>query len=215
MNPGVFISFEGSEGCGKSTQIKLLTNLLKDCGQKVIVTREPGGTVVGEKIRDLLQFTPEAKDMTDESELLLFAASRAQLVRQVIRPSLEQGIWVIADRFFDSTTVYQGIGRGLSADKVDQINRFAVGETMPNWTLLLDMDAEAGHARAVKARGAKQKDRIEDQPMDFFQRVREGYLTIAKSEPERIEVIDASLSIDEVAANIQEACLSRFEWLTK
>lgn len=215
MNHGVFISFEGSEGCGKSTQIKLLTDLLKSCGQKVIVTREPGGTVVGERIRDLLQFTPEAKDMTDESELLLFAASRAQLVRQVIRPSLEQGIWVIADRFFDSTTVYQGIGRGLSADKVDQINRFAVGETMPDWTVLLDMDAEAGHQRAIKARGADKKDRIEDQPMEFFQRVRDGYLTIAKTEPDRIQVVDASLSIDEVAQTIKQSCLSRFDWLSE
>lgn len=215
MERGIFISFEGSEGCGKSTQISFLTKLLEDCGREVVITREPGGTVVGEKIRDLLQFTPEAEDMTDESELLLFAASRAQLVREVIRPFLEKGICVIADRFLDSTTVYQGIGRGLDAELVAKINQFAVGKTKPDWTVLLDMDAADGHARAIKARGDAQKDRIEDQPLAFFEKVRDGYLALAKDHPDRIETFDAALSIEDLAKSIRQSCLSRFDWLEK
>ena len=209
MQRGKFISFEGSEGCGKSTQIKRLVNELESDGQEVLLTREPGGTSVGEHIRDLLQHTPEAKDMTDESELLLFAASRAQLVRQVIRPALEEGKWIIADRFLDSTTVYQGIGRGLGVETVRAINQFAVGETMPDLTLLLDMDAADGHARALAARKDDQPDRIEDQPLEFFETVRTGYLELARTETERIVVIDARKSIDAVAESIWRVCQDR------
>ncbi|MDF1814484.1 MAG: dTMP kinase [Verrucomicrobiales bacterium] len=212
MKRGIFISFEGSEGCGKSTQISHLTQLLKDCGREVLITREPGGTVIGEKIRDLLQFTPEAEEMTNETELLLFAASRAQLVREVIQPALENGICVIADRFLDSTTVYQGIGRGLNASSVSKINDFAVGELKPDWTVLLDMDAAAGHARALASRSA-QKDRIEDQPLTFFEKVRQGYLKLAEQNPERIEMFDASGSIDQLAKEIRQSCFSRFDCL--
>ncbi|MEO0415723.1 MAG: dTMP kinase, partial [Verrucomicrobiota bacterium] len=128
---GKFITFEGTEGCGKSTQIANLRASLEERGVKTILTREPGGTALGEKIRELLQFDPEGEDMTPETELLLFTASRAQLVRQVIAPALAEGTWVIADRFFDSTTVYQGIGRGLSLGLVKAINEFAVGEQTP------------------------------------------------------------------------------------
>lgn len=204
MQRGKFITFEGSEGCGKSTQIKRFVSSLERCGVEVILTREPGGTVVGEKIRHLLQFDPEAADLTDESELLLFAASRAQLVRRVIEPALVAGSWVVADRFFDSTVVYQGVGRGLDPAPVHAINRFAVGETVPDLTILLDLDVMIGHARAVAASGGRQ-DRMEDQPLDFFELVRKGYLDLAASEPERIAVIDASQSIDEVTLAI-EAC---------
>jgi len=212
MNRGIFISFEGSEGCGKSTQIALLADLLKECGREVMVTREPGGTFVGERIRDLLQFTPEAADMSDESELLLFAASRAQLVREVIRPSLDRGICVIADRFLDSTTVYQGIGRGLNATDVENINRFAVGGTMPDWTVLLDLDAATGHSRAIKSREGL-VDRIEDQPLIFFEKVRRGYLKLAGENPGRIQVFDASVSIEDLSQLIQKAFFGRFDWL--
>ena len=202
MQRGKFITFEGSEGCGKSTQIRRFVDHLKDCGLEVLTTREPGGTVVGEKIRHLLQFDQEAADMTPESELLLFAASRAQLVRSEIAPALERGTWVVADRFLDSTTVYQGIARGLDLASVKAINAFAVGETRPDLTILLDLDVEVGHSRAVAASAGKE-DRMEAQPMAFFHSVRQGYLDLAKEEPGRIAVIDASVSIDEVTAAIQ------------
>ena len=199
MQKGRFISFEGSEGCGKSTQIRLLLEQLEQQGIKVLITREPGGTVVGEHIRNLLQYPPDASNMTPEAELLLFAASRAQLVREVIEPALQQGQWVIADRFLDSTTVYQGLGRGLNLQAIRSINDFAVGAVKPDMTLLLDMDAKAGHARAHAVSQAEGKfDRMEDQAMDFFERVRQGYLDLAQSESERFVTIDAEQSIEKV-----------------
>ncbi len=208
MQGGKFISFEGSEGCGKSTQIRRLVGSLESAGHDVLLTREPGGTVVGEKVRDLLQHTPEASNMTDESELLLFAASRAQLVREVIRPALERGTWVIADRFLDSTTVYQGIARGLDREKVEAINRFAVGDLLPELTILLDLDAGVGHGRAVATRVDNEPDRIEDQPLTFFEKVRQGYLDLAASES-RIVVIDARGGIEEIAEEIQKIVIER------
>ena len=210
MRRGVFISFEGSEGCGKSTQIGLLEQRLKDSGREVLRTREPGGTFIGEKIRDLLQYTPEASNMTPESELLLFAASRAQLVREVVGPALEEGTWVIADRFLDSTTVYQGSGRGLDSKAVETINRFAVGPFLPELTFLLDMDAAAGHARALAAEGGTPPDRMEDQPMEFFESVRKGYLDLAAADPGRFRVVDATGSIEALEKSIWEACRERF-----
>ena len=210
MQRGKFISFEGSEGCGKSTQIKRLVGELESEGREVLLTREPGGTAVGEHIRHLLQHTADAANMTDESELLLFAASRAQLVREVIRPALLAGKWVIADRFLDSTTVYQGIARGLGVETVKTINEFAVGETLPDLTLLLDMDAADGHARALDAREDKKLDRIEDQPLEFFQSVRQGYLDLALRETDRIVMIDARKTIDAVAESIWNVCQKRF-----
>jgi len=212
MHKGRFISFEGSEGCGKSTQIRLLVEMLNQTGRQVLLTREPGGTAVGERIRDLLQYTPEASGMTSEAELLLFAASRAQLVREIISPALESGKWVIADRFMDSTTVYQGLGRGLSLDAVQTINHFAVGEVKPELTFLLDMDAAAGHERAKKASQTEGKsDRMEDQPLDFFERVRKGYLDLAATETKRMIVIDATGSIEKVHADILKALKSKYD----
>lgn len=212
MQRGKFITFEGSEGCGKSTQIRRFVAMLENRGLKVLTTREPGGTVVGEKIRELLQFDTASADLCDESELLLFAASRAQLVRRVIAPALEEGVWVVADRFFDSTTVYQGVGRGLDVDAVRAINGFAVGGTMPDLTILLDLDAETGHARAVRASEGKE-DRMEAQPMSFFRAVRQGYLDLAAQEPERFAVIDASVSVEDVERAIgkefEERCATQ------
>lgn len=210
MKRGVFISFEGSEGCGKSTQIARLETKLRDVGLDVLRTREPGGTPVGEEIRHLLQHAPEGENLTPESELLLFAASRAQVVREVIEPSLARGTWVIADRFLDSTTVYQGIGRGLKADAVAAINGFAVGDCLPDATFLLDMDAVVGHSRAVKFRGDT-TDRMEDQPLAFFEAVRSGYLQLAEAQPERIQVIDASDSIEDIEQRIWAACRQQFD----
>jgi len=214
MQRGKFITFEGSEGCGKSTQIRRLVERLQARGLKVVLTREPGGTVIGEKIRHLLQYDPESANLTDESELLLFAASRAQLVRELILPALDAGKWVVADRFFDSTTIYQGVGRGLDLEAVRSINHFAVGAAIPDLTLLLDLDAATGHARAVQASGAK-ADRMEAQPLAFFESVRQGYLELARAEPDRIAVIDASAGIAQVSTAIDGLVASRFPFPEK
>ena len=190
MTPGFLISFEGSEGCGKSTQIQRLRARFEAQGRGVEVLREPGGTVAGERIRELLQHTPELSNLTPEAELLLFAASRAQLVREKIRPSLEAGKVVILDRFLDSTTVYQGIARGLPLESVHAINRFAVGGTLPHLTVVLDMSAEAAWQR-IHADG-RALDRMEDQPLAFFETVRKGYLHLAVEQPDRMVVLDAA-----------------------
>ena len=197
---GQFISFEGSEGCGKSTQIARLKARLEASGREVLLTREPGGTSAGEAIRDLLQHSQDGEGMTAESELLLFAASRAQLVREVIVPALERGTWVLADRFLDSTTVYQGIARGLDRDAVAAINGFAVGETLPDRTILLDISVAETRRRIPLP-----TDRIEREPDAFFEKVRSGYLQIAKGAPGRFVVLDAERTEDELEAAIAEA----------
>ena len=155
MNKGKFISFEGSEGCGKSTQIKKLSNRLEQLGIDVLHTREPGGTKLGESIRDLLQHAPEGENMTPESELLLFASSRAQLVREVISPALDKGAYVIADRFLDSTTIYQGRGRGLNEEFLNQIHDFTVGDYYPDCTFLLDLSIKEGRKRIAERSNGK------------------------------------------------------------
>lgn len=187
---GILISFEGSEGCGKSTQIQLLRSALEARGHQVELMREPGGTAIGESIRHLLQHAPEGSSMAKETELLLFAASRAQLVRERVRPLLAAGTTVLLDRFLDSTTVYQGIARGLDLDCVAAINAFAVGETLPDVTFLLDMDATTAHQRITHS--GRDLDRIESQPLAFFEKVRAGYLKLAAEQPARICVLDAT-----------------------
>ena len=183
---GLFISFEGSEGCGKTTQIQRLAARLKGIGQQILLTREPGGTGLGETIRHLLKFAEEGRDMVPHAELLLFAASRAQLVRRVIAPALEQGTWVIADRFLDSTTVYQGVARKLDRQAVRFINDFAVGDVRPNLTIILDVDTEEASKRILRRPTPVDGiDRMEQLPLDFYKAVREGYLAVAKEEPKR------------------------------
>ena len=169
-------------------------------GRTTELRREPGGTEVGERIRDLLQHTKEAANMTPEAELLLFAASRAQLVREKIRPALDAGTVVILDRYLDSTTVYQGLARGLPLDSVRAINRFAVGDVIPHLTVVLDMDASAARERIHRT--GRELDRMESQPREFFEKVCRGYLDLAKQEPQRIAVIDASQSVEAVEAEI-------------
>jgi len=198
--PGFLLSFEGSEGCGKSTQIDLLAAHLKAQGQTVEVMREPGGTAIGEQIRHLLQHSKEGQTLTPEAELLLFAASRAQLVREKVRPLLDAGVFVILDRFLDSTTVYQGIARGLPLASVQAINAFAVGGTLPHLTVLLDLDTETAWNR-IHATG-RELDRMESQPRTFFEKVRQGYLQQAQAEPERITVVDASRSPEAIHASL-------------
>ena len=205
---GFFVSFEGGEGCGKSTQIGLLMAYWQQAGRDVLHVREPGGTAIGEVIRHLLKYHPENGAMTREAELLLFAASRAQLVREKIQPFLAHGGIVVADRFLDSTTVYQGNGRGLPAELVAAINDFAAGGCRPEVTFLLDLDAATGLARA-RARHADRRDRMEQAEESFYDTVRRGYLDLAGREPERFCVLDAALPPEELHTRIVKTLTER------
>jgi dTMP kinase len=202
-----FITFEGSEGSGKSTQVQRLAARLKKLQIPFLVTREPGGTPIGETIRELLQFAPHNSSMTPETELLLFEASRSQLVRETIKPALERGICVIADRFFDSTTVYQGAARNLDRQVLEQLNAFAVGDCVPDITFLLDIDADTAESRMRKPR---RPDRMEQQPAEFYERVREAYRELARREPKRIVLIDGSRSVDDIENEIWKIISARF-----
>jgi dTMP kinase len=209
-----FISLEGGEAVGKSTQIERLAQRLTKLGDKVIVTREPGGTPLGESIRHLLKHAPEGRGMTPQAELLLFLASRAELVRKVIMPSLDQGVWVLCDRFLDSTTVYQGAGRKLPPEVVERINAFAVGTHLPGLTLVLDLDPESARRRQthrVRPAGEGIYDRMEAEPVDFFERVRQGYRDVAKAHPHRVKIVSAAGTIDETAEAVWEEVSSAFD----
>lgn len=202
------MTFEGSEGCGKSTQIRHLAAWLRSAGHRCLTTREPGGTPAGDRIRDLLQHAPEGRGLVPEAELFLFAASRAQLVREVIRPALERGEVVLSDRFHDSTEVYQGVARRLAREMTRTVNGFAIGETVPDITILLDMDAAEAHRRlAGRDRPA---DRMESEPLSFYQAVREGYLRAAEAEPARFEVLDAARPEEELAGRIRAVLQEKF-----
>lgn len=188
---GKLFTFEGSEGSGKSTQIELLADELAGMGHEIVVTREPGGTEIGEEIRHLLIHNSAGEDMSPETELLLFAAARAQLVREVVIPGLEAGKIILCDRFLDSTTVYQGAARSISSDPVSYINRFAAASITPDLTFILDVPAEESMAR-VKRRITGLPDRMERENVDFYKKVREGYLLLARSLPDRFYVVDGT-----------------------
>ena len=194
---GYFISFEGTEGCGKSTHIRKLAERLQNDGHTVCVVREPGGSESGEQIRRLLKHGPE--NLTSEAELLLMNASRAQLVREIIRPALAAGEVVLCDRFFDSTTIYQGAGRGLDSVHVQAVIDFAVGETRPDLTLLLEIPLEISEKRRAKRSGS---DRFESADREFFKRIEAGYTALAEAEPDRIQIIDANRLPEAVQADI-------------
>ena len=198
---GLFITFEGTEGGGKSTQILRLAEELRQAGRVVRLLREPGGTPLGEEIRHTLKHSAAGHAMTAEAELLLMNASRAQLVREVIRPALAAGEVVLCDRFFDSTVAYQGHGRGLDLAQVHGMIELAVGRTVPDLTLLLRVSVEVSEARRA-ARGATIPDRFEEADREFFRRVERGFDAIAASEPDRVKVIDATRSIEEVSAAV-------------
>ena len=193
---GLFITFEGTEGSGKSTQVTLLAEHLRQLGHVVRVTREPGGTAIGEEIRHTLKHSDKNAAMTWEAELLLMNASRAQLVREFIRPALARGEIVISDRFYDSSTAYQGYGRQLNLTAVARIIDFAVGETRPDLTLmvLVPGDVAAERVRSRQATLPFVRDRIEESDRAFFERVARGYEQIALAEPERVKRIDGSAS---------------------
>ena len=207
MPRGVLITFEGSEGCGKSTQVRRLAAHLEKLGVDFLVTREPGGTPIGESIRELLQFAPHNATMTAETELLLFAASRAQLVREVIKPTLERGASVIADRFFDSTTVYQGAARKLDRQVVEQVNAFAVGDCIPDITFVLDVDLATAQ---VRMKTPRRPDRMEQQPAEFYERVRAAYRELAAREPNRVILIDGAQPADKIDNQIWQIVAKRF-----
>ena len=198
---GRFITFEGGEGSGKSTHIERLVAGLRKDGRSVLVAREPGGTEVGEQIRHVLQYSRKSVTMVPETELLLFCASRAQLVREIIKPALDKGQIVICDRFHDSTTVYQGVGRKLDAKAVATINQFAVGDCVPDLTLFIDLDPRIGLERA---RGRELFDRMENQSSEFYKRVRQGYRDLAEREPNRVKVVDGGKDVETVWRQIWE-----------
>jgi dTMP kinase len=202
-----FITFEGSEGSGKSTQVQRLAARLERSGVPDLVTREPGGTPIGETIRELLQFASHNSGMTPEAELLLFEASRSQLVREIIKPALERGMCVIADRFFDSTTVYQGAARKLDPETVKRLNAFAVGDCIPDITFVLDIDAAAAKSRMQKPR---RPDRMEQEPAEFYERVREAYRELAAREPNRVVLINGSRAADVIENEIWTIISARF-----
>ena len=198
MREGYFISFEGGDGSGKSTQIQILREFLEERGYDVILTREPGGTPISEKIRSII-LDKANSEMDDMTEALLYAAARSQLVSQIIRPALEEGKVVICDRFVDSSMAYQAYARGLG-DSVKTINAFAVGDCMPDLTILLKVNPQVGSSRI----GNRERDRIELASSDFHKKVYEGYLQLEKLYPERIVGIDAADTIENISGIISE-----------
>jgi dTMP kinase len=201
-----FITFEGTEGCGKSTQIELLASQIHALGYRVCVHREPGGTPIGEEIRHTLKHSKNNVAMTPEAELLLMNASRAQLVREVIRPALAAGEIVLCDRFYDSTTAYQGYGRGLDLLMVKNVIDFAIGDTRPNLTLLFHVPPEVS-AERLRSRQAIlpfARDRLEEGDRHFFDRVAKGYQAIAAAEPDRVRVVDGTGPVEVVFSRIWE-----------
>ena len=201
----MFITLEGIEGSGKTTQIPKIVSYLEERGHQCVVTREPGGTAVGEKIRAIL-LDPDHTHLDAVTELLLYVADRAQHLKQIVRPAIESGKTVICDRYFDATTVYQGYARGLSLERIDALHRMVLGNLKPDLTLLLDLPVERGLSRAWKQidNGMRtgRETRFEEEALAFHQRVRNGYLQIARQEPSRFGVVDASGSVEDVFRQI-------------
>lgn len=200
MTPGRFITLEGGEGAGKSTQLALLADLLRDRGLSVVTTREPGGSPGAERIRELL-LDPEA-DWDPPTEALLHFAARADHYTTLIAPALRRGDWVISDRFADSTRAYQGYGRGLDAAAIETLYELTLGDFRPDLTLILDIDVNRGAERLAQRAG--DPDRYERMDQAFHQRLRDGFLDIAAREPQRCFVIDADTSVEEVFASIKD-----------
>ena len=198
MADGKFITFEGIEGCGKTTQIKLLNEYLQGKGFKTILTREPGGTTIGDKIRQIL-LDPANKKMHPLTELLLYGASRAQHVEELIRPALSEGKIVLCDRYSDSTTAYQGAARRVDKKILASLDAIATSGLVPDITIVVDVAPTVGLSR-VAGRGAP--DRFEQETLAFHERVRQGYLTLAKGNPKRVKIVDGSKEIEEVHGEI-------------
>ena len=196
MKKGLFITLEGPDGCGKTTQAGFLVQWLRDRGREVVETREPGGTGVAEKVRQVI-LDPSSR-ISPLAELMLYEAARAQHTDEIIRPALERGADVVCQRYYDSTTVYQGYGRGLDRAMIRQLNRVASGGLKPDLTIVLDLPAAVGLKRARKLKEQGRGDRLEREALAFHERVRKGFLALARSEPKRMKKIDASGSMEEV-----------------
>lgn len=202
LKRGLFITFEGPEGSGKSTHSKLLCDFLRKRGLRVLHTREPGGTAISEKIRRVL-LEPRNKGMDVVCELLLYMAARAQIVKEKIRPALKKGEIVVCDRFLDATVVYQGYAGGIDIELIKRMGGLATGGLLPDVTFLLDIDVKRGLRRAGKT-----KDRMERKPLAFHKKVRNGYLTLARKEPERIKVMSAVGDVEETQEKIRKVILT-------
>ena len=206
MSRGLFVTLEGIEGCGKTTQADLLSERVSEYGLEAVRTFEPGGTPVGDAIRAVVKDGPLGQEMCAETEMLLFAASRAELVRRVVVPSVARGAVVICDRFLDSTRVYQGNGRGLPSVAIEDVNAFASAGVQPDITVLLDIRTEVSVERLKTRNGADgaQLDRIEQESVEFHERIRNGYLELAARFPERIQRVDAEGAVADVSDLIWE-----------
>jgi dTMP kinase len=204
LERGIFITLEGIEGSGKTTQASRLKAYIEERGPEVVMTREPGGSPIGEQIRQIL-LDPDNEVMVALTELLLYEASRCQHVEEVIKPALERGAWVICDRFFDASTAYQGYGRGLDVSTVQELNLVATRGRKPDVTIVLDLPVDTGLTRL-----GKDLDRIEAEAVEFHERVREGYLRIAGDEPGRVKIVDATGGVDETFARIKTVVDSLF-----
>lgn len=204
---GIFITFEGIEGSGKSTQIHLVDERLRAAGHATVLTREPGGTRIGDLIRKIL-LHPESAHMGPTTELLLYEAARCQHIQEVIEPSLAAGKVVLCDRYADATTAYQGAARRIDGDTVGALHRIATGGLMPKLTILLDCPVDWGLSHAMRRNRELElegtEDRFEKEAHDFHERVRRGYLAIAEREPERVKIVDATKSIEEVQNDVRE-----------
>ena len=207
MHSGRFITIEGIEGVGKTTNVNLVADHFRNHGATVIVTREPGGTEIGERIRDLILMTP-GEGLSDLGELLLMFAARAEHLAALIRPALERGETVVCDRFSDATFAYQGGGRGLDMQVIATLRDMVQGSLRPDLTLLLDAPAEVSATRIV---GRDWQDRFEQERAEFFVRVRQAYLELARQEPERVKVIDASQPLQQVQSQIKTVLDDKFE----
>jgi dTMP kinase len=210
MKPGLFITFEGVDGCGKTTQLRLLASWLRGIGREVVETVEPGGTPIGREIRKIL-LDPANTAIRPRTELLLYFASRAQNVNEVIRPALKNNAVVLCDRFTDSTIVYQGCGRGVDMDIILDLHRIACGALKPDVTVLIDINLDTSLTRAQRRneRSNANESRIDEESREFHERVRRGYLELAAKEPDRFITIDGMHPVSEVSAKIREAIQNR------
>lgn len=199
MKRGLFVTVEGTDGCGKTTQIRNIIDHLSSLGCRVVLTREPGGTRISENIRSII-LDPTFTEMHSITELMLYSAARAQLVEQVIKPSIAKSETVICDRYIDSFYAYQGYGRGLDMDMLKKITSLAIGDMIPDITIFLDLDPEIGLRRRMNAANG---DRIENEQIEFHRRVYDGYKQLARENPDRIKVIDASRSVEEVWQDVR------------
>ena len=197
MQKGLFITFEGADGCGKTTQIKLVKDYLEKSGYEVVLTREPGAKGLGEKIREILLNYDGI--VSDRCESFLFLADRAQNIDTIVNPAVEKGKIVLCDRHIDSTVAYQGYGRGLNLERINKLNLLATDGRVPDLTIVFDIDVETSMQRV-----GKEKDRMESAGIEFHNRVRNGYLEIAKNEPERVKVVDGRESIEKVFENVKD-----------